>query len=239
MDYETGQSFPVEDNPNLERVVFSEPIDKKKGPKPENPWLSIWLRPRETIRTIVDYDPGYNVLTIVSLVGILDFLNRASNKALGDHVSLVSIGFMAIIFGPLGALIRISIMSGLVAWTGSKIGGQATSREVKTALAWSEVPYLTGYLLWGLYLGFLGEQMFKDHMQFATDQDATVAQIILFGGLGIGVLLGIWSFVIKVVALSEVQGFSPGRAFGNLFLAGLVIVIPVTLFILLFILPYL
>lgn len=237
MDYETGQSFPVEDNPNLERVVFSEPIDKKQGPKPKNPWLSIWLRPRETIRTIVDYDPGYNVLTIVSLVGILEFLNRASNKSLGDQVSFMAIFFLAVIFGPLGGLIKLAISGAVIAWTGSKIGGQATSREVRTALAWSEVPFLINFLLFGITLAFLGEELFKDDMQFDIDQDVLVAQILLFGGVGISAVLGIWSFVIKVLALSEVQGFSAWRALGNLILAGFVIFFPIALFVVLFILP--
>jgi hypothetical protein len=49
---------------------------------------------------------------------------------------------------------------------------------------------------------------------------------IFFGSSLLVFVLAVWTLVIFVVGLSEVQKFSVGKAIGNLFLAILVIIIP-------------
>lgn len=225
--YEAGESFPVEDDYETRAIDISGPAKEKEAPKPSNPWLDIWIRPRATIRSIVAYDPDYKVNLIVGLVGILTVLDKASNKNLGDKISLSSILFIAIIFGPIFNIIRLHIMSGLISWTGSKIGGQAQSREIRTALAWSEVPNLLAFGIWAIYLALVGDMMFKDDMVFETDAEVKTAEFVLLGGYTVATFLGLWCLVIKLKALGEVQGFSAIRALGNLILASLVIVIPI------------
>ncbi|MDF1667448.1 MAG: Yip1 family protein [Planctomycetota bacterium] len=241
--YEAGESFPVEDdlsNPSLDisgslKETGSETSKEKAALKPSNPWLNIWIRPRATIRAIVAYDPDYKVSLIAGAVGVLTLLDKASDKNLGDKVSVVSVLFIAMIFGPIFNLIRLQIMSGLVSWTGAKIGGQAQSREIRTALAWSEVPNLVSFGIWAVYLGVVGEKMFKDDMVFETDAEVATVQFVLFGGTALATLLGLWSLVIKLKALGEVQGFSAIKALGNLILASLVIIVPLlALFLCLF-----
>jgi hypothetical protein len=49
----------------------------------ENPWVGIWMSPRETIRRIVDRDPNYQVITLAALAGGLAMLNSALGASLG------------------------------------------------------------------------------------------------------------------------------------------------------------
>lgn len=45
--------------------------------KPLNPWFSTWVKPRETMRWIVDTDPTRQVVLLAVLGGIAQFLDRA------------------------------------------------------------------------------------------------------------------------------------------------------------------
>lgn len=184
------------------------------------------MQPRQTIRQIIHYDPEYNVSLIVGLIGIIVILDKASDKGLGEHVSFASVLFIAVIFGPITGIIRLHIMSRLIAWTGPQLGGHGDSREIRTALAWSEVPNLLSFGLWGAYLFVAGELMFKKEMLFETEADLATAEFVMFAGTGIAILLSLWSFVLKLKALGEVQEFSAWRALGNLILASLVILVP-------------
>ncbi len=47
------------------------------------------------------------------------------------------------------------------------------------------------------------------------------------------VVPGLWSFVVVLKCVGEVQGFSAWRALGAMFLAGLLIVVPLILFVVL------
>lgn len=57
-------------------------------PQTLSPWLTIWVKPRETIRRIVDSDPQYQVIVLTVLAGFAESLNRASAKDGGDTFSL-------------------------------------------------------------------------------------------------------------------------------------------------------
>jgi hypothetical protein len=46
----------------------------------ENPFLTIWTRPRATIRAIVDTDPNRHVLLLAAIGGVVNALDRATWK---------------------------------------------------------------------------------------------------------------------------------------------------------------
>jgi len=87
-------------------------------------------------------------------------------------------------------------------------------------------------LIWALILWILGLVLFGQEL-FTTETpiiDASPFLIFIFVGFGaIDLTVGIWAIVVFLKCLGQVQGFSAWKALGNVFLAGLVVIIPIVL----------
>jgi hypothetical protein len=113
--------------------------------------------------------------------------------------------------------------------TGRWIGGEAEPDPIRTALAWGNLPNVAGLLLWLPALALFGREMFTEATP-ALEAQPWLA--VLYLPLGMAwFVLGLWSLVLLLKGIGEVQGFTAWKALGNLLLAGLVIVVPVALFV--------
>lgn len=185
--------------------------------------------PRDTVRRIVERDPRYVVLPLAALSGIDQVLERASGRGAGDTLDLTTILLMAVVAGPLGGLLSLFVGALLLRWTGSWLGGRAPALHVRTAMAWGSLPAIYAMVLWVPSIAVFGRSLFTSELP-SIGGDASRA--LLFDALIMAeVVVAVWSFVVFLHALGEVQGFSAWRALGNVFLAVLVVVIPVLFFV--------
>ena len=191
---------------------------------PLNPWFSMWLHPRRTIRQIVDTNPEQLVLLLAAVGGIVQALANAESKSTGDKESLMSILLISLILGPIGGIVGLWVGGSLLHWTGGWIGGQAGSRRIRTALAWSQVPSIWSLLLWIPAILLFGAELFTKATP-VIDASALLSGLY-FGFSFCSVVIGVWSFVVFLHSLGEVQGFSAWKALGNTMLAVLAILIP-------------
>jgi hypothetical protein len=169
------------------------------------------------------------VLAIAAVAGIGQTLNNASAKALGDHLDTVTIFVVALILGPLGGLLSLYVGGALLRWTGRWIGGGASQGEIRAALAWSSVPFVWSMLLWIPELLLFGGELFTTATP-RMDGDPTLA-LALLGFFVIELVIIVWTLVVYLKCLGQVQGFSAWRALGNSMLAGLVVVVPIALLV--------
>ena len=191
---------------------------------PLNPWFSMWRHPRRTIRQIVETDPERLVLLLAALGGIVQGLASSSNKSQGDRVSLTVILLANLVLGPVMGIVGLWLGGILLRWTGRWIGGQADARRVRTALAWSNVPQIWCLLLWIPAILLFGQELFTEATPII---HANSLLAVLYIGFSMGtVVIGVWSFVVCLHALGEVQGFSAWTALLNMLLAFLVILVP-------------
>lgn len=190
-----------------------------------SPFLQIWVKPRETIRKIVAMDPTKYVIPLAMLAGVGQALDRASSRSIGDSIPLVAILAICVILGPIGGLISLYIGGALFRWSGSLLGGQATSQEVRAAIAWSSVPTTAVLPLWIPELLIFGEELFTS----ATPRIAAnpFLTILLLGFAAIEIIAAIWAFVISLQSLGEVHRFSAWKALGAIILGILVILVPI------------
>jgi hypothetical protein len=121
----------------------------------ENPFLTIWTRPRATIRGIVDTHPTLHVIPLAMISGVVQALNRASMRNAGDQLSTSTILIGALIGGSIGGLLGLYIGGWFVRITGKWLGGQARGEEVRAAIAWSGVPVLVTIPIWVISLALL------------------------------------------------------------------------------------
>ncbi len=195
--------------------------------EPLRPWRTIWTQPRATVRHLVETDPDYMVLVLASLGGVAQVLDRASTRNLGDRLPLWGILLLALLVGPLGGIASLYIGAALAHWTGRWLGGVAPVAHLRTAGAWANVPNAWGLLLWVAAIALIGQEMFTRE---TPRLDSSPGLILLMMLISIAfIILGIWSFILLLKGVAEVQGFSAWRALGNVLLAGAVIVVPAVL----------
>jgi hypothetical protein len=197
------------------------------------PWFSIWRHPRATIQRIVDTNPKRLVLLWAAIGGLVGTLNRASGRSTGDTLELPVILLIAVVAGPIFGILSLFVSGALLRWTGRWIGGAASQEQIRAAIAWGLVPFLWVSLMWIPELLFFGKEMFTTETP-RMNAAPTLAFVLL--GMVIVEFVGVvWTFVVHLKCLGQVQGFSAWRALGNLLLAGVVLVVPLLLIVFTFV----
>jgi hypothetical protein len=184
-------------------------------------WLSIWVRPRATIRRIIDADPRKFAVGIAFVAGALTMVNiRASlmNAPMPHmhmrmpHIGPLGLALAALFMGAVNVAM-LFVFGALYRWSGAMLGGTAEAVQVRAALAWSQVPeiYLTiaGIIVAAFGLAGAPAGVYPRHSAF---------------GLIEGIVT-LWAFVISVKCLGEVHGFSAWRALGAVVLGLLAVVL--------------
>lgn len=187
----------------------------------------MWLRPRATIQHVIDTAPSRWVIVIAMISGISSALDRAALRESGDVFSVATIFGLAIVLGPIGGIIQLYLFGGLLRWTGSWIQGEAEYEEIRAAIAWSSIPIVWSIWLWVPSVLIFGEELFTSETPMLDADPFLAVQLIAFGFVEFAI--GIWAFVIFLLALAQVQRFSVTRALINVIMAVLIIFLPLFL----------
>lgn len=194
-----------------------------------NPFVSIWTKPRETIRQVVQSEsPMSNVMLIVIVAGMAQALSSASDSKLGDMWGVGGILAFAIIVGAIAGPIGLFVSSFLIKITTKWLGGEATGDQLRVALGWSQLPLAITLGLWLLLVVMTG------NVFFVTEADLTnlgMGDALLMMIIGIGMMItAIWSLILSSYCIAEVAGLSAWRGFLSILLC-IVLVIAIALVI--------
>lgn len=187
----------------------------------KNPWLSIWTEPRATIAQIVKHNPNRSIWWLAAIYGFCSLMNLFQSMTLGKSMGMVGILILAVLVAPFYGYISFSVWSLFVYWTGKLFKGKGGYKEVRASYAWSCVPVIVNVPLWILMVVIFGNQVFLNFPN--AHQMPTTQVFILFVILIVKVIVAIWSLVIFLNALSQVQNYSVIRAILNVVLAGVVL----------------
>lgn len=187
-------------------------------------WLTIWVHPRDTIRKIVAKNPNKGLWILALIYGFSSLLGTFQSFSLGSHVGAIAIFILALVFAPIWGYIIFSVWGWVILWTGKMLKGAADFRQVRASFAWSNVPMIVSDLIWIITIAVAGSAIF---MPQANDGNniAQGASYLLLAFALVKVVMSIWSLVICVNTLAEVQRYSVLRAIGNLILAAILIAI--------------
>ncbi len=187
------------------------------------PWVTMWTKPTQTIRDIVKKNPSMHLMALSAIYGFPVVVHGAQFLSLGESLPTWLILVIVVLLSPLIGFIGISFWSLLIKWTGSWIGGKANYKNVRAAVAWSNVPNLVNVLLWILLAFTIGSTLFSPASNTG-EVTIGIARIVTMI-FAVQVIISVWSFVIFVMALAEVQGFSALRALGNILIPCLLFVV--------------
>src|SRR5438105_4239723 len=125
-----------------------------------NPWLTIWTKPRATIARIVGQNPNQSLWWLAAIYGFCSLLSLFQSMTLGSAMGTIGILILAVIIAPFYGYISFSIWSWFVLWTGKWFKGQGTFKTVRASYAWSCVPIIVSIPLWLLMVILFGHQLF-------------------------------------------------------------------------------
>src|SRR6266404_6993065 len=197
-----------------------------------SPFFSIWIEPRATIRRLADSDPTRNVLALAAIGPAINSLISQWSAVINGtaHPSVLWpfwVAFNVAVQAAFGILF-LYIFGAVFRWSGSLLGGTATSVEVRAALAWSQVPAIVAeiILLFALFAGVPMPKMLPGRLPLI---DPAFYKVMVVEGA-----LGIWGFIISLKCVGEVHRFSAWRAFVAILIPPIIVLVIVGLGVFLF-----
>lgn len=188
-----------------------------------NPWLHVWIKPRQTIRAVVHGEVKSRFWLLCFLNGIFTGLSLMQVLPQTAYAPLLMIGAVCLIALPLGYL-HFTVGSFFIFLPGKLIRGKAAFKEVRVALLWASVPGLVaGALIWGVRLGWAQEPFSLEPVG-----QAPFFRLVEFTVKG----LLVWGFILALHAIGEVQRFSAWMALLNVFLilVGIILIVSLITF---------
>jgi hypothetical protein len=212
---------PAVTPPPIVTGALAEPAE------PLVPWISIWTRPRATLRQILHGDPRRFLFRLAALGGIADGMGLVVGSGLGDTLSPEWCLAIALVGGALGGILFLFVTSGLILVAGRWLGGRGGGAQVMAAVAWSSVPEIWGLLLWLPRAALLGDEVFREA---PSRIEGNPPAALFFGFLMLAqALIGLWGFLVALKCIGEAHQFSALRAFGTLLVVALLAGVPLVL----------
>jgi hypothetical protein len=154
-------------------------------------------------------------------IGILDFALAAAQgignclwvsrtAGAGNHRSLAEILGNSFLYGTVAGVISLFLMMLIYRRLGARMGAKSTRAQVIHVLAYSSVPLAASLGIWVLTALLAGEAAFVETPRGGVDGFVVFLLHLQFISY---VLLLIWSIVLQVMGLSEIQSFTTLKAF--------------------------
>jgi Yip1-like protein len=194
--------------------------------------VTILYRPRATMRRILD-SPHRWTVQVVALAFVCASVNEIQSHELAaalpgvrllPALALVALG---LIIGPIGWLLLLWIIAWIALPIGRFLGGTATIRDIRAALAWGLVPviYSPLYRIPGVIM------VSRMHIEPRTNVREVLLNLVAHGGcsmivvyLMLQLIFEIACIVLGSYTLGEAQRFSTQKGFVNVISA---LVVPV------------
>jgi hypothetical protein len=179
----------------------------------------MWFSPRQTIRRIVDAEVRPAIGMVIALAALHQAFHALPPDP-ADGTSYVALATMPVVVSILQLVYSVLVGPFLIAFVSGWLGGEADASDIRQAVAWSYVPSAVGALAWPPIFLLSG-------IPDAAPQTAAEWAALPFALAGLVTLL--WTLVLEVITLAEVQRFSILRAIACL----VILLLPALLFSLL------
>lgn len=177
-----------------------------------NPWLSMWSQPRATVKALVSSKPSYGVYYLAAIYLLQSFFFYFNWWSLGLKSEYYTLFLTGVILSPLVGFVWLYYMGWIFRFTGRVLHGEAPTSHLRTAIAWAKIPYSINALMWFILILMNPDQV------FVQDGGGPSSIFVNF----ITLILGVWSLVLLIQSISEIQQFSITRSIVNVVMAWVV-----------------
>ena len=185
-----------------------------------SPWLSMWVHPRQTMQQILDTKVNKGLYCLSWIYGFQFSLRLCQELSIGAYLNAWWIILIAAVAAlPLG-WIAFNISAFIFQIMGKLIKGKGSFTQIRSAVAWGNLPLIFTCLFWIAMTAVFGNYLFFEgfyEVPFTGGEG-----ILLSVNFLIMIVFGIWGAIIFLHALGAAQGFSFWMALLNLVLASVV-----------------
>ncbi|TDE03337.1 Yip1 family protein [Flavobacterium sandaracinum] len=195
-------------------------------------FLKLMTAPRTAFQFINEYKYEKHLYILLFLAGIVRTFDRASAKNMGDNFSLWNIIAVCVIFGGIFGWISYYLYAALISWTGSWLNGKGNTQSIVRVLAYAFFPSIFILILLIPQLALYGNQLFQSDSDLynLASTESVILYLLLFVQSG----LGIWSLVLCIIGIAEVQQLSIGKAILNVLFPVIVLIFAILVLVLIF-----
>lgn len=208
-------------------INTSDPNDKPDSKSDSELFTRIWIFPREVFRYIQETKYSRHLTVILILAGIVRAFSRAADRNMGDNHSLAVVVGTSIVLGGLLGWISYYIYAFLLSWTGKWIGGKAESKDLLRVLAYGSIPSIVALIFLIPQIGIYGVALFQSESELVGA--GILENSAFWGAMIIEIILGIWTLVLIIIGVAEVQQMAVLTAILNLILPLFIFILPILL----------
>jgi hypothetical protein len=178
--------------------------------EPIRPLKDVWLRPRRVFRDMSTQPIGVLDYALAAAQGIGNCLWLSRTAGAGNHHSVAEILGNSLLYGSVAGVVSLLLMMLIYRRLGARMGAKSTRSQLIHVLAYSSVPLAASLGIWVLTALLAGEAAFVETPHGGVDE---FIDFLLHLQFICYVLLLIWSIVLQVMGLSEIQAFTTRKAF--------------------------
>ena len=199
--------------------------------EPIRPLHDVWLRPRRVFRELATRPIGAVDYLLGAAQGIAGWLAFSRAQNAGATSSVAEIFLRALLVGTPAGVASLFLFCSIYARLGSRAGRTVARNQVFHVVAYGGVPLAASLIIWVFAALLIGEVVFEQAPH--PEVEGFVALLLRMQFIAY-ILLTLWSVVIQVMGLSEIQGVVTRKAFG-LWVLGQVIAFLALLFLMILI----
>ncbi|KIL51098.1 Yip1 family protein [Jeotgalibacillus campisalis] len=178
-----------------------------------NPFLTVWTKPKETVRQVLESKGfGYTIF-IASLAGVGTGLVNVQDSGFEQSLPLSVVYLLAVLLGAAAGVIGAFIAAGLYTMVGKWFDGTGNYRRMVTAIAPCYIPQVVIAVIYVIVAAIYGEQFIQ-----APDPDTfdmtTLPMSTYIITMLLSAVFGVWGVVITAKAIGIVHGFSSWKGLG-------------------------
>jgi hypothetical protein len=162
---------------------------------------------------------GITDYLLAAAQGIGNFLALYRHEGAGAHTSVEEILAKSFAYGAIAGVASVYLMAVIYRRLGTRAGGKSTTNQVIHVLADGGLPMAASLAIWVLTALLAGEATFVETPRADLEDFLALLLHVQFISY---VLLLIWSIVLQVMGLSEIQGLATRKAFGVWFLGQII-----------------
>lgn len=182
----------------------------------------IWFSPRKTFQSINETKYTKYGYLILILLGLLVGIEKNTHQIIIDIHSFFIHNSIIIFFTSLITIISFIILAYILNWTGKLIDGQGSTSQILNMSTYAMIPAITAIPFMTLKILLFnnqGQELDQFLMNLTMDYKLIyfILEFLIF-------LLGLWSFILVIIGISELQKFSIFKAILNLIIPVLMLI---------------
>jgi hypothetical protein len=180
-----------------------------------NPIWSSWIRPRETIKYVISNNRRQYYPLLICLYGLIRSMDYYVRS---DYTINLMIVLILMVVSPVSGYIGCYLFAWIISIFGRVLEGHADNEELRLSILWSTVP-----MMMILPISFSIFILGADNVYINVINN--IVLLVVYWLLSvIEVVIALWVFINLVRMVSEVQGFSNGKAFLSIILPSIILV---------------